>query len=358
MQARLTELPKPQRVYAGTVHRGDGAFRGTGHQGGRPRAIHILHRGEVTQRGEAVGPGTLDLISGVPWQFDLGPDLPESSRRVALADWIVRPDNPLTWRSIVNRVWLYHFGKGLVESPNDFGRMGELPSHPELLDWLAVWFRDQGQSLKALHRLIVTSSVYRQSSQFHARHAEVDAENRYLWRMHRQPLDAEAVRDTILAISGRLKYDMYGPGFQDFVIEHPEHSPHYEYHLHDPADRSTHRRAIYRFLVRSQQQPFMQTLDCADPSQSVPQRDTTVTAIQALTLLNNRFVLYACQQFADRLQAETSDVDGQVSYAFQLALCRPPTDTERQVLADYARTHGLANFCRLLINLNEFSFVD
>jgi hypothetical protein len=346
------------RVYAGTVHQGEGTFRGTGHDGGRPRDIRVLHRGEVTQPGERVGPGALPWVPNVEWQFALAEDHPESARRVALADWLVHPDHPLTWRSIVNRIWLYHFGRGLVATPNDFGRMGQLPTHPELLDWLAHWFRDQGGSIKSLHRLLVTSSVYRQSSAHHPEHAATDADNQWLWRMNRRALDAECLRDTILCVSGQLRHTMYGPGFQDFVVQRPEHSPHYEYQLYDPADIQSHRRSIYRFLVRSQPQPMMQTLDCADPSQSVPQRETTITALQALTLLNNRFVLYMAEQMAIRLERDAKTIDGQVERACQLALGRQPTSDERRQFVAFAAQHGLPNLCRLMINLNEFAFVD
>ena len=236
--------------------------------------------------------------------------------------------------------------------------MGSPPSHPELLDWLAVWFRDHGQSLKQLHRLILTSSVYRQVSAANDQGIQLDADNRFLWRMNRRALDAESLRDSILLLSDQMDFRMYGQGFQDFVIQHPEHSPHYEYHLHDPADVSSHRRSIYRFLVRSQQQPFMQSLDCADPSESVPQRDTTLTAIQALTLLNNRFVVYMSAEFAARLTREEPTLERQVTRGCRLALCREPSEAEVLLLVSYARQHGLANVCRLLINLNEFAFVD
>ena len=189
-----------------------------------------------------------------------------------------------------------------MDSPNDFGRMGQLPSHPELLDWFAVEFRDGHQSMKDLHRLIVNSHVYRQVSSDNPSYAAPDADNRLLWRMNRQLLSAEAIRDSVLAVSGKLDGQMYGPGFMDFVIERPEHSPHYEYHKYDPDDVTTHRRSIYRFLVRSQQQPFMQSLGCADPSQSVAKRDAALTSIQALTLLNNRFMIRMSEHFAERLE--------------------------------------------------------
>jgi hypothetical protein len=176
--------------------------------------------------------------------------------------------------------------------------------------------------------------------------------------MSRRALDAESIRDSVLHVSGRLDRRMYGPAFRDFVIERPEHSPHYEYHRHDPGDPASHRRSVYRFLVRSQPQPFMQNLDCADPSQSVAKRDTTLTATQALTLLNNKFIIYMSQQFAARLQESAADLPSQTREAFELALARPPEPAEHHALIQYAQEHGLVNLCRFLFNLNEFVFVD
>jgi hypothetical protein len=355
----LAKLPPPAVVYCGTVHAGGPLFfAGTGPQGGAPRPISVLRRGDVRQPLQAVGPGAVAAVAGLPARFDLPPGHAEGERRAALARWVTDPKNPLTWRSIVNRVWRYHFGRGLVDTPNDFGRMGQLPTHSELLDWLAAEFRDGGQSLKWLHRLIVTSAAYRQASADDSRAERIDAENAYLWRMSRRRLEAEEVRDSVLAVSGRLDRRFYGPAFQEFVIEKPEHSPHYEYHRHDPDDHRAHRRSVYRFLVRSQQQPFMTLLDCADPSMQVDRRNETISAPQALTLLNNGFVLTMSRHCADRVAALAPDASGQVAAAFRLALARDPTPGERSLLAAYARKHGVAAACRLIFNLNEFAFVD
>jgi hypothetical protein len=302
----------------------------------------------------------------------------EGRRRAALAKWLTDRGNPLTWRSIVNRVWQYHFGRGIVETPNDLGRMGALPTHPELLDWLAVEFRDNGQSLKRLHKLIVTSHTYQQASQisdFGFRIADsqtstsnpqsaihnpqsIDSDNRFLWRANRRRLEAEAIRDAVLAAAGRLDSSMGGPSFQDFVIERPEHSPHYEYHLFDPDDPKSHRRSIYRFLVRSQPQPFMTTLDCADPSLRVDKRNESLSALQALATLNNGFMVAMSRHFAARIAKETDDPEQQVMLLFRLALARQPATEERAALVDYVKQHGLANACRVVLNLNEFAFVD
>jgi hypothetical protein len=310
----------------------------------------------------------------------------EGQRRAALARWITDPRHPLTWRSIVNRVWQYHFGRGIVDTPNDFGHMGQRPSHGELLDWLAADFRDGGQSLKRLHRLIVTSAAYRQTSvvgslrepmplEERAAHIEraarIDADNVYLWRMNRRKLDAESLRDAVLAVSGQLDTHLGGPSFQDFVIEYPEHSPHYEYHKHDPAEPRAYRRSIYRFVVRSQPQPFMAALDCADPSMRVDKRNESISPAQALALLNDGLMLTMSKHFAARVSAEASvgrrppddaaasgAVQQRIRRAYRLALSREPTASESAALTELAQTHGLANACRVIFNLNEFLFVD
>ena len=354
VDAGLSTVPPDGMVYAGTVHHGSGSFRGTGPDGGRPRTIRVLKRGDVTHPGPAVGPAALTLNAELPGEFDLSPGHTEGDRRAALAGWLTDPKNPLTWRSIVNRVWQYHFGRGIVATANDFGRMGERPTHPALLDWLAVEFRDNGQSLKTLHRLIVTSAAYRQSSATRPDAMAVDADNRFLWRMPRRKLDAEAIRDAALAVAGRLNRTMYGPAFRDFAIEQPAHSPHYEYLAHPLDDPKTHRRSVYRFLVRSKPQPFMTALDCADPSIQVDRRTESQSPLQALALYNNGFVLTMARHLAARVAADPDPV----SAAFRLALGRPPTEDERTALTEYARGHGLANACRVVLNLNEFVFVD
>jgi len=358
VERQIAKLPPEQRVYVGTVHRGNGNFRGTGLDGGKPRVVHVLRRGDVNDPQQVVGPGAVPIVAALPARFDLSEFASEGDRRAALAKWITEPRNPLTWRSIVNRVWHYHFGRGLVETPNDFGRMGSKPSHPELLDWLAADFRDSGQSLKSLHRKIVTSSVFRQSSAGNPQYAAIDGSNQFLWRMNRRRLEAEAIRDSVLAVAGQLDTTPGGPGYQDFVIEQPAHSPHYEYHLHDPTDRRAHRRSIYRFIVRSQPQPFMTTLDCADPAMSVDKRNESLTALQALALLNNRFMLLMSERFAARLSASGETMSGQINEAYRLALARSPSDIERLKLIEYASKHGMPSACRVLLNLSEFVFVE
>ena len=291
LKAQLAKMPQPKMVFAGTVHTGGGAFSGTGATGGKPRAIHLLQRGNIEKPLDVVSPRAITALPHSLGMFSIPENEPEGVRRVALANWITHDANPLVWRSIVNRVWRWHFGRGIVDTPNDFGKMGKDPSHPELLDWLATDFRDNGQSLKRLHRMILTSATYQQSSAINSDSAAKDSDNVYYWRMNRKKLEAEAIRDSVLKVSGKLDEAMFGPSFQDFVIEKPEHSPHYQYHLHNPEDAKSFRRAVYRFLVRSQQQPFMTTLDCADPSLLVDKRNESLSALQALVLLNNGFML-------------------------------------------------------------------
>jgi hypothetical protein len=358
-EQKLKALPAAGKVYSGTVHYGSGTFVGTGASGGKPRPVFVLARGDVTRPGAAAQPGALSCIEAVPAHFALTPDAPEGERRAALARWITSPQNPLTWRSIVNRVWQYHFGRGLVDSPNDFGKMGALPSHPELLDWLAADFRDSGGSFKKLHKLIVTSAAYRRSSDAQNEPAaRMDAENRLLGRAPRRKLEAEAVRDSILKVSGLLDLTMGGPAFQDFVVLHPEHSPHYEYHLADLSDPKLHRRSVYRFLARSKPQPWMATMDCADPSMLVDKRTQTITPLQALAQLNNQLTLVAAQKFAERLTREAHDPAEQVRLGFRSALQREPAPAELETVTAFAAQYGLAAACRVLLNLNEFNFVD
>jgi len=205
--------------------------------------------------------------------------------------------------------------------------------------------------------MIVTSATYRQSSAFNEEFNRIDGGNQYLWHMNRRQLEAEALRDTILAVSGKLDLTMGGPGVDFFVFE-DDHSPRYKYSEYDPADPAGFRRSIYRFVVRSVPDPFMTSMDCADPSQSVPVRNETLTAIQALSLLNNPSVVRQAAFFAERLKADAHTVPKQISEAFALALNRGPTKDELFALTPYAEEHGLAAACRLILNSNEFMFVD
>lgn len=350
----LAQLPAPKLIYSGAnFFTRAGAFRPSL----QPRPVHLLERGSVTSPGALAVPGALSAI-GVTAPFTLADTSDEGARRAALANWIADDANVLTWRSIVNRVWHYHFGTGLVDTPSDFGRMGSQPSHPELLDFLAVWFRDEAHgSLKQLHRLLVTSATYRQASRNIEAAAKIDSDNRLLWRMNRSRLDAEALRDTVLSIADRLDLTMGGPAVRMFAFK-DDHSPIYDYARFDPDAPGAHRRSIYRFIVRSVPDPFMERLDCPDPSIQTPKRTTTLTAIQALAMLNNPFMVRMSEHLAARVAPAGSSAAEQVSAAVRLVLNRPPTVSEASLYGTYAQQHGLVNLCRLLLNTNEFLFID
>ncbi|MBS1825022.1 MAG: DUF1549 domain-containing protein [Acidobacteria bacterium] len=355
VDAELAALPKPEYVYAASrFFERAGNFRPSL----EPRPVHLLGRGNVGAPGELMKPGALSALPGLPSRFAIADLSDEGARRAALAEWITAKENVLAWRSIVNRVWHYHFGAGLVDTPNDFGRMGSQPTHPEMLDSLAVWFRDEaGGSMKKLHRLIVTSKTYRQASAHRAEAAKVDGDNRLLWRMNRIRLDAESVRDAVLAVAGKLDTKMGGPGAQMFWFKN-DHSPVYDYARFDPDGEGGHRRSIYRFIVRSVPDPFMERLDCPDPSLLAPKRTTTLTAIQALALWNNPFMLRMAEHFAGRLRAASSDARGQMDAAARLLYGRDASAEEQRLYGEYAAKHGLENLARLLFNTNEFLFLD
>ncbi len=265
--------------------------------------MKVLLRGSVETPGAVAPPGALSCVPGVKARFDVDPSSPEGARRAALAHWITARDNMLTWRSIVNRVWHYHFGAGLVDTPNDFGHMGSLPTHPELLDWLAVEFRDSGGSIQETAQADRdergVSADFERTMRITRK---IDSDNRYLWRANRQRLDAESMRDSLLAVSGKLDLTMGGPSAEQFFFK-DDHSPVYDYSRFDPDAPGNYRRSVYRFIVRSVPDPLMERFDCPDVSMITAKRTTTITAIQALALMNNPFVLKQAEHLAERVQA-------------------------------------------------------
>jgi mono/diheme cytochrome c family protein len=326
-----------------------------------PRPVHRLHRGDIRQPREPAAPGALACVADLPARFALPADADESARRAALARWLVDPRNPLTWRSIVNRVWQQHFDRGLAAMPNDLGHMGEPPSHPELLDWLAADFRDGDRSLKRLHRLLLTSRTYRQSAAPPRAEAglAVDPDNRLFWRAPRRRLDAEGVRDSLLAISGRLDLRMGGPSDRQFGLQPGIHvTPKVDYAAFDLDSDAGRRRSIYRFLFRTLPDPFMEALDCPAGDQFAPVRTSGVTVQQALAMWNDAFILRHCEHLATRLEAAVATTAERVRLACELAWSRPPRPDELAALADHAARHGLAHACRIVVNANEFMFVD
>lgn len=355
IQKQLAKIPKGEMVYAAsTSFTAQGAFHATN---GKARPIHLLDRGDLRNAREPMMPGMAPLWPGAAGEFPLSPDADESARRAALALAISSPENPLLWRSITNRLWQWTFGKPLVGTPNDFGRMGLAPTHPELLEYLAARLRDDPRhSLKGIIRLLMTSAAYRRASTHDDANALLDSNNTYLWRANRRRLTGEEIRDAVLVVAGKLQLaPRGGASFQDFVIEKPAHSPHYEYHLHDPDAPASHRRSIYRFVVRSQPQPFLTALDCADPSLSVAAREESTTALQALAQWNNRLVETMARHFATRIDGAKEDP---ITFACMLALGRTPSPEEHATLLAHHRAHGSASLARVIFNLNAFIYVD
>jgi len=359
-QRALAALPAPELVYAVTRDfPPDGPNFKPSPQ---PRPIHLLVRGELSKPAELVDPGALGCVPALPKELPVADPADESTRRAALARWLTDERNVLTWRSIVNRVWHYHFGRGLCDTPNDFGKMGGSPSHPELLDWLAIWFRDEANgSLKALHKLLLTSATYRQASI--AGNAEADPENRLLARMQSRRLTAEEVRDAVLQFSGKLDLSMGGAPVVQFqqrgaatFMPADGSPPFLDYENFDPDAPENRRRAIYRFLFRTVPDPFMDALDCPDGSALTPARGVSTTAVQAFAMLNDAFLIRQSEHIAARISQ--SDTAAKVTAAFALILSQTPDEPARSKFAAYIERHGLANGCHLLLNSNAFLFVD
>ncbi len=317
---------------------------------------HVLIRGNTTQPAAAVAARGIAAVSGDSPDFGLPADAPEADRRRKLADWITSPQNPLFARVIVNRIWHYHFGRGLVDTPNDFGFNGGRPSHPELIDWLAARLIADGWRLKKLHRLIVTSATYRQASQFRRSAARADGENRFYWRKSPTRLEAESVRDAVLSVAGQLNPQIGGPGYRDFdtFVRNTQF-----YNMRDPQGDSFTRRSLYRTWVRSGRNRFLDVFDCPDPSTKTPARAVTTTPLQALAMMNNSFVLRMSQRLAERLVAENGAMpEAQIRGAYELAYSRPASDTDVEVGLRFIKQYGLAAYCRVLFNSNEFLYVD
>ncbi|MFN0129578.1 MAG: DUF1549 and DUF1553 domain-containing protein [Verrucomicrobiales bacterium] len=366
----LAALPAPRLVYAVTR---DFVPEGNFKPSLTPRPIHVLARGELLNPREAVEPGALSCLPGLPATLSIPDSGEESHRRAALARWLTDERNSLTWRSIVNRVWHHHFGRGLCATPNDFGAKGDPPSHPALLDWLAAWFRDDARgSMKALHRLILNSATYRQSVTHSPPAAERDPGNRLLWRMNRQRLTGEQIRDALLQSSGQLDLTMGGPAVVQFVSRgdatfNPGGNPAFlDYENFSPDAPENRRRSIYRFVFRTVPDPFMDALDCPDGSAATPVRGSTTTPVQAFAMLNDAFLIRQCEHVAARLENEfpithpddPARLPNLIQRAFRLLLLREPRPEEIDAFTLYVRHYGLANACHTLVNTSEFVYLD
>ena len=351
LKAKHAGLIEPRKVFGGTFREPDKTF--------------VLRRGDPEQPTEMVAPRALSIFGGEP----LASTASDSTRRTTLASWVASSQNPLTARVIANRVWQYHFGVGIVETSSDFGLNGASPSHPELLDWLANEFIHNGWSLKKLHRLIMSSDCYQQSSIWRSRQIArvqgapisslrdpfvVDADCRLLWRFPSRRLDAESIRDCLLAVSGQLNLEAGGPGFNFFKTRGglSGFPPVEEF------SQNELRRMIYAHKIRMEPVPVFGAFDCPDAGLPTPRRGQSTTAIQALNLFNSPFVLSQAEAFAERIKREDdTSIASQVKLAFRLALGRSPTSKEAAASKRAVDAHGLPTLCRAIFNSSEFLFV-
>jgi Protein of unknown function (DUF1553)/Protein of unknown function (DUF1549)/Planctomycete cytochrome C/Concanavalin A-like lectin/glucanases superfamily len=324
-----------------------------------PGTTHVEIRGNPGQPGSEVSAGGVSAVAGVGADFGLPPDAPEAERRKRLASWITHPANPLFARVVVNRLWQAHFGTGLVETPSDLGFNGGTPSHPELLDWLASEVRDLGWSLKAMHRLIVTSATYRQSSRPDPAASSKDAGDRLLWRKAPSRLEAEMVRDAMLAVSGKLDPRLGGPSFMDHAIFKPAGAASLLYVPARPETPGLDRRTLFRAWSRGGRSTLLDAFDCPDPSATSPRRPVTTTPLQALSMMNNALVLHLSDTLADRLAREAGpDAGRQVDRAYRLAFGRSPDPEERSRVVRVVERFGAATMARALFNSGEFFYLD
>ena len=318
---------------------------------------HLLVRGSPFEKGEEVSAGAVASVrNDLPSRFGLKPNAPEGERRKKLAEWVAHENNPLLARVMVNRIWHYHFGQGLVKTPNDLGFSGGTPSHPALLDWLAAEFRARKWSVKEMHKLIVSSATYRQGSRANPKAQDVDAGNVYLWRRAPMRLEAESIRDSILAVSGALNPLAGGPGYRDFKMYN--HKGSWVYDPIDPEGPEFNRRSIYRTWARGNVHPLLSPLDCPDPSSAAPVRSVTTTPLGALSLMNTSFVIRMSEQMAKRLEVEKDDDQERIAHAFELAFGRSATPQDLNLGLGFVKKNGLAAFCRVLFNANEFLYLN
>ncbi len=323
---------------------------------GEPDATYRLYRGDPMQKRERMQPETLSIFHEQVGTLNLNELSPEQTRRAALAKWIVHPQNPLTPRVLVNRLWQHHFGVGLVDTPSDFGSNGSKPTHPELLDFLAEYFVKSGWSVKSVQRLILTSSTYRQSSHPRSEALRVDGESRLLWRFPPRRLEAEIIRDRILATAGVLDTRMGGPGF---LVFKPNDNYVRVYDPKDTWDRRDWRRMVYAHKVRMAQDGVFGAFDCPDAGLPAPKRPRSTNAMQALNLFNSTFILQQAELFARRVESEAGSAGAaQLDHAFGLAFQRQPTAVEREACMRVLKEHGLAAVCRAIFNTNEFLFME
>lgn len=342
---------KREAIEGSYLHEGPGNYKA-------PPA-HFLHGGDMHNRGSEMQPGFLKVLwsKGEPAEIPPGNGR-TSGRRTALANWLTSSDHPLVSRVIVNRVWHHHFGRGLVASLDNFGKNGDLPSHPELLDWLAVDFQERGWSFKQLHRRIMTSAAYQMASGFNDEgNLRTDADNTYLWRFRAQRLEAEAVRDSILYVAGTLNGKMDGPSVFPTLTKETLGSMKNGIWKQTDEGPEVWRRSVYVYRKRGLPYPFFEVFDLPDQTQTCGRRNVSTVATQALTLMNNDFVLTHSKRFAGRVRQLSADPSEQVNLAYELALSRPADEKERSLGVEFLSKNSLEDFAHVLMNLSEFVYL-
>lgn len=344
VDGKLRAIPALPQVWVGTIT--------------QPKDATVVQRGgDPMKPGDIVKPSSLNVLERVTKSYELDAKAPENERRLALAKWIASDENPLTARVLVNRLWHYHFGTGIVDTPGDFGFLGGQPTHPELLDHLAQRLHSNGWKLKALHREILLSQTYQQSGDFRESAARVDKDARFLWRFPPRRLNAEEVRDTVLRVAGKLDARMGGPGFRLYDYKSDNVST---YTPLDKVGPETYRRAVYHQGARASVVDVLSDFDLPENGFSVPRRANTTTPLQALTMLNHSFTLDMAAALTTRLeQAGGKDnPEKAVTNAYAYAFQRQPTKTELKAATDFITANGLPAFCRALLNANELIYLE
>ena len=354
LDRQIAAVPALPSWWIGTFHQESGPF-------------HVFRGGSPQKPGDEVTPASLSALRDAVAPYEIPPTSSESERRLALAQWLIHSDNPWPPRVLANRLWHYHFGTGIVDTPNDFGLMGGRPTHPELLDWLANRLHAHHWRLKPLHRLIMTSQTYRQSGAFRPEAAAVDSESRYLWRFPPRRLTAEEIRDTVLLVSGQLDRRRGGPGFRLYRYLQDNVATYVPLDTFGP---DTYRRSVYHQNARATQIDLMTDFDAPDCALSAPRRAVTTTPLQALTMFNHQFTLDMARALAERIDTQLASDDGprdeavtegnrrRVERAFELTLTRCPTTAEQTAGMELVARHGLPALCRALLNANELIHID
>ncbi len=321
-----------------------------------PGPFHLFLGGSPQRKGDAVAVASLTSLEPAVPAYQLDDLASEADRRIALSNWLAHPKHPLTARVLANRLWHYHFGMGLVDTPSDFGYMGGQPSHPELLDWLALQLQQHDWHCKPLHRTIMLSQTYQQSSGYRNDAAAIDADSRLLWRYPPHRLDAEAIRDTTLMVADQLRCEMGGPGFRLYQYQQDNVATYVPLDKHGP---ETYRRAVYHHNARASRIDLMSDFDSPDCAFSTPRRAETTTPLQALTMMNHAFVYDMAQSLAARLERETGgEPKAIIERAYQLCYGRVPSDEELQRCMELVTQHGLPTLCRVLLNTSELIYLE